>query len=128
MRAVPPKAKTVPPGLDAEPAVVTGTLVGYARVSTRDQNLDRQSGALIAAGCLRVFADEKSGKTSARPELEKALDFMRPGDTWSSPAWTGSRDRCRTSCPGGVRTWLRRKCPEWTRVHAPRRRPSLAPR
>jgi len=50
------------------------------RVSTRDQNLDRQIDALTTAGCLRVFADKKS-KTSARPELDKALDFMRPGDT-----------------------------------------------
>jgi len=55
--------------------------IGYARVSARDQNLDRQIDALTAAGCLRVFADQKSGKTSARPELDKALDFMRPGDT-----------------------------------------------
>jgi DNA invertase Pin-like site-specific DNA recombinase len=78
---VPPKGKTTPPGLEAEPAVLTGALIGYARVSTRDQNLDRQIDALTAAGCLRVFADKKSGKTSARPELEKALDFMRPGDT-----------------------------------------------
>jgi hypothetical protein len=81
MRPVPPKAKTVPPGLEAEAAVLTGALIGYARVSTRDQNLDRQIDALTAAGCLRVFADKKSGKTSARPELEKALDFMWPGDT-----------------------------------------------
>ena len=67
--------------LEAEPAVLTGALIGYARVSTRDQNLDRQIDALAEAGCLRVFADKKSGKTAARPELEKALDFMRPGDT-----------------------------------------------
>ena len=68
-------------GLEAEPAVLTGALVGYARVSTRDQNLDRQTDALTEAGCLRIFADRKSGKSSARPELGKALDFMRPGDT-----------------------------------------------
>lgn len=67
--------------LQAEPAVFTGALVGYARVSTRDQNLDRQVDGLEAEGCVRIFADKKSGKTGARPELDRALDFMRPGDT-----------------------------------------------
>ncbi|MCA1672014.1 MAG: recombinase family protein, partial [Actinobacteria bacterium] len=76
-----PRKKSVPSILEAEPAVLTGALVGYSRVSTRDQNLDRQTDALTAAGCLRIFADKRSGKTSARPELAKALDFMRPGDT-----------------------------------------------
>lgn len=60
---------------------VDGALVGYARVSTRDQNLDRQTDALAAEGCVRVFSDKKSGKTAVRPELDRALDFMRPGDT-----------------------------------------------
>ncbi len=73
--------KTVSSDLDAEPIVLTGALVGYSRVSTRDQNLDRQTDALTAAGCLRIFADKASGKTSARPALARALDFMRPGDT-----------------------------------------------
>lgn len=68
-------------GLEAEAAVLTGALVGYARVSTRDQNLDRQIDALEAEGCVRVFSDKKSGKTAVRPELDRALDFMRPGDT-----------------------------------------------
>ena len=76
-----PRKKPAPSVLDAEPAVLTGALIGYSRVSTRDQNLDRQTDALTAAGCLRIFADKRSGKTSARPELAKALDFMRPGDT-----------------------------------------------
>jgi DNA invertase Pin-like site-specific DNA recombinase len=71
----------VGPGLEAEPAVLSGALVGYARVSTRDQNLDRQVDALEAEGCVRVFADMKSGKSSDRPELDRVLDFMRPGDT-----------------------------------------------
>ncbi len=77
-----PQAKTVlPTGLETERPVLTGALIGYARVSTRDQNLDRQTDALRAVGCLRIFADRKSGKNTARPELAKALDFMRPGDT-----------------------------------------------
>lgn len=67
--------------LVAEPAARTGTLVGYGRVSTREQNLDRQEIALTAAGCIRVFTDKKSGKNADRPELDACLDFLRPGDT-----------------------------------------------
>ncbi len=81
MWAVPPRSKTVPVELQVEPTVLTGALIGYARVSTRDQNLHRQTDALTEASCLRVFADKKSGKDTARPELVAALDFMRPGDT-----------------------------------------------
>jgi len=67
--------------LAAEPAALTGALIGYARVSTRDQLLDRQLAALNAAGCIRIFADKKSGKNAEREELGKALDYLRPGDT-----------------------------------------------
>lgn len=81
MWAVPPRSKTVPVELQVEPTVLSDALIGYARVSTRDQNLHRQTDALTEAGCLRVFADKKSGKDTARPELVAALDFMRPGDT-----------------------------------------------
>lgn len=66
--------------LAAEPDALTGALIGYARVSTRDQKLDRQYAALGAAGCIRVFADKKSGKNAEREELGKALDYLRPGD------------------------------------------------
>jgi predicted site-specific integrase-resolvase len=59
--------------LAAEPAILTGALVGYARVSTKDQLLDRQVAALEAAGCIRIFADKKSGKDAERGELWKAL-------------------------------------------------------
>jgi DNA invertase Pin-like site-specific DNA recombinase len=52
-----------------------------ARVSTSDQNLERQLDALHQAGCRRIFAEKKSGKSDDRPELAAALDFMRPGDT-----------------------------------------------
>lgn len=58
-----------------------GALIGYARVSTKDQNLDRQLIALDAAGCQRIFSDKKSGKNIEREELRKALDYLRPGDT-----------------------------------------------
>lgn len=66
--------------LAAEPASLTGVLIGYARVSTRDQKLDRQLAALNAAGCLKVFADKKSGRNAEREELGKALEYLRPGD------------------------------------------------
>ncbi len=62
-------------------APLTGAKVGYARVSTAGQLLDRQIAALTAAGCIRVFADKKSGKNVEREELWKALDYLRPGDT-----------------------------------------------
>lgn len=56
-------------------------LVGYARVSTLDQNLDLQRDALDRAGCERVFTDTASGAKAERAGLAAALDFLRPGDT-----------------------------------------------
>src|SRR3954452_24014631 len=56
-------------------------LVGYARVSTLDQNLDLQRDALRKAGCERIFEEKKSGKAGTRrPEFEDALAFLRPED------------------------------------------------
>jgi DNA invertase Pin-like site-specific DNA recombinase len=59
----------------------SGHLLGYARVSTAEQNLDLQRDALTAAGCYRIFADTGSGALTARPQLDKLLDHLRPGDT-----------------------------------------------
>ena len=56
-------------------------LLGYARVSTQDQNLDLQIEALTQAGCKRIFEDKISGSRAERPGLAKALDMMREGDT-----------------------------------------------
>jgi DNA invertase Pin-like site-specific DNA recombinase len=56
-------------------------LVGYARVSTQDQNLELQQDALKATKCERIFEDKLSGVKAARPGLEDAISFMRPGDT-----------------------------------------------
>lgn len=56
-------------------------LIGYARVSTREQNLDAQIDALNAAGCARIYSEKVSGAKAARPELAAAFDYMRPGDT-----------------------------------------------
>lgn len=56
-------------------------LIGYARVSTADQNLDLQRDALLRAGCEKIFEEKKSGKAgSKRPELDAALAFLRPDD------------------------------------------------
>lgn len=56
-------------------------LIGYARVSTQDQNLDLQIEALTKAGCKKVFEDKISGSRAERPGLAKALDLLRKGDT-----------------------------------------------
>ena len=53
-------------------------LVGYARVSTQDQNLNLQIDALKKAGCEKIFTDKMSG-AKARPGLDEALAFLRPG-------------------------------------------------
>ncbi len=55
-----------------------GHLLGYARVSTTDQTADGQTDALRAE---RVFVDKASGKLDSRPELDKVLDRLLPGDT-----------------------------------------------
>ena len=59
----------------------TGYLLGYARVSTVDQNEDLQHDALRQAGCARIFTDKASGKLDRRPGLDALLDQVRPGDT-----------------------------------------------
>lgn len=55
-------------------------LVGYARVSTDDQNLDAQTDALTAAGAERIYADKITGTARMRPELDRMLDHLRQGD------------------------------------------------
>ncbi len=55
--------------------------IGYARVSTRDQNLDLQLKALKDAGCAKIFRERLSGATRQRPEFQRMLDQIRPGDT-----------------------------------------------
>ncbi|WP_051790757.1 recombinase family protein [Streptomyces sp. NRRL S-1022] len=72
--------------LEAFPDNPSGARVGYARVSTKGQLLDRQIAALEAAHCARVFADKKSGKNAEREELWKCLDYLRPGDTLVVPS------------------------------------------
>jgi DNA invertase Pin-like site-specific DNA recombinase len=55
-------------------------IIGYARVSTEDQNLDGQLDALKAAGAEKVFADKITGTARSRPELDRLLDQLRQGD------------------------------------------------
>jgi DNA invertase Pin-like site-specific DNA recombinase len=56
-------------------------LLGYARVSTGEQDPSLQLDALNAAGCLKVFTDRASGALDRRPQLDRLLDQLRPGDT-----------------------------------------------
>jgi len=57
-----------------------GSLVGYVRVSTTAQTPALQLDALSEAGCARIFTDVASGAKADRPELAKALDYLRSGD------------------------------------------------
>ena len=56
-------------------------LFGYTRVSKTEQNLDRQLDQLQAEGCDKIFKDKITGTTMDRPELNKMLEQLRPGDT-----------------------------------------------
>lgn len=54
--------------------------IGYARVSTTDQNLDRQLEQLKKADCKKIFQEKISGKNTNRPQLQTMLDFIREDD------------------------------------------------
>jgi len=73
--------------------------IGYARVSTKDQNLDRQLGALRAEGCDEIFREKASGKSmNGRPQLEKAIDQLGAGDVLVIAEW----DRATRSMMDGI--------------------------
>jgi DNA invertase Pin-like site-specific DNA recombinase len=66
--------------------MANGQTIGYVRVSTEEQNPDRQIVSLNTGEIDKMFIDYTSGKTTARPELQKALSYVREGDTlivWS---------------------------------------------
>ena len=65
-------------GMQKTPA---GKLIGYARVSTEDQELRLQTDALHAAGCFNIWEEKRSATRGPRPELDKAIMDLRPGDT-----------------------------------------------
>ena len=73
--------------------------IGYARVSTNQQNLDRQLGALRAARCDDIFTEKASGKdVKGRPELEKAIGALGTGDVLVLAEW----DRATRSMFDGI--------------------------
>lgn len=61
---------------------MAGDLIGYARVSTRDQDPGSQEAMLRAAGCRRVFVDHgESSRTTDRPQWRECMTFVQEGDT-----------------------------------------------
>lgn len=72
------KTKTVP----ADPMPDTSAVIGYARVSTAEQNLDMQVQALKRAECHRIVTEKVSAVSDRRPALENALSMLRDGDTF----------------------------------------------
>ena len=72
--------ETVLESNDIETVARVGDSLGYARVSTHDQNPDAQRDRLIEAGAIRVFTDIVSGQRFDRPALAELIDHARPGD------------------------------------------------
>ena len=68
------------PAADKEEVFMAGRTYGYARVSTREQNLDRQLDALAAFGVDEVFADRASGRDFERPEWIRLMGALEEGD------------------------------------------------
>src|SRR5271156_1100528 len=79
-RSAPKKPYTPSPRTDGE-VHPKGVLIGYARVSTLDQNLNLQRNALTEAGCTKLFVETISGAVSDRPILRDVLTFARARDT-----------------------------------------------
>lgn len=74
-------------------------LIGYARVSSQGQSLDRQIGALIAAKADKIFREVASGRTvKGRPQLERAIDALGAGDVLVIAEW----DRATRSMMDGI--------------------------
>jgi DNA invertase Pin-like site-specific DNA recombinase len=74
--------------------------IGYARVSTATQSLDRQIAALRDEGCVEIYREKASGKSvNGRPQLERAIDMLGTGDVLVVAEW----DRATRSMMDGVR-------------------------
>jgi DNA invertase Pin-like site-specific DNA recombinase len=74
---------------------VAAILIGYARVSTNDQNLDLQRAALTEAGCGRIYEEKLSSANRNRPELVRLIDHLRGGD--ASTGWRVRPATCSIS-------------------------------
>jgi DNA invertase Pin-like site-specific DNA recombinase len=84
-------------------------LIGYARVSTDDQTPQLQLDALQAAGCVQVFHETISGSVKDRPQLQAALDYLRPTDTLV--VWKLDRlARSLSHLIGSIQTLEQRQC------------------
>ena len=107
---------------------MASTMYGYARVSSREQNLDRQLDALRAFGVEdgAVYADKASGKDFERPAWHRLMGELRPGDVlagsrastgWDATmprSWTyGATSRRRAACLSWCST-----CRYWTRARS----------
>src|SRR6201998_1616266 len=79
LRPVAPKVRVR--SSDAGEITSKPMLIGYARVSTVDQNLALQRDALTEAGCTKIFTEQMSGAVTDRAALHDALEFARSGDT-----------------------------------------------
>ena len=71
---------SLPLDIPEQPEAVAGQKIGYARVSSKDQNLDRQLAALKKEKVFRIFTDTVSGSSTQRPGLDGALNYLRAGD------------------------------------------------
>jgi len=71
---------SLPLDISEQSEVITGQKIGYARVSSKDQNLDRQLAALKKEKVFRIFTDTVSGSSTKCPGLDGALNYVRAGD------------------------------------------------
>ena len=83
------------------------TMIGYARVSTDDQNTNLQVDALKVAGCEKIFMEHGSGADRDRPQLKAALEFTRAGDVFV--AWKLDRVARSVSHLIAVMDWLKER-------------------
>ena len=70
----------LPLDIPEQSEATAGQKIGYARVSSKDQNLERQTAALKKEKVFRIFTDTASGSSTHRPGLDGALNYLRPGD------------------------------------------------
>jgi hypothetical protein len=86
-------------------------VIGYARVSTHEQNIDLQKDALRSARCEHIYTDTMSGAKAEDPRLQEALNFMRQDDVLPSRSVSSSCRSSPTKKPKGSSPalWLRKK-------------------